>query len=108
MLVRELVHKIRCSEREGGTRGVESSDSGQHILFSINLGIPKVKPRATKAIRIMGFLNKARGETKSMISITVSNPSSVEMEKQGPKATRERSMAIKPHHCERILLAHHS
>ena len=35
-----------------------------NLLFSINFGIPKVNPKATRASKIIGFLNKARGETK--------------------------------------------
>ena len=33
------------------------------LLFSINLGMPNMRPMETTAIRIMGFLRKDNGET---------------------------------------------
>jgi hypothetical protein len=35
----------------------------KHVLFSISLGMPRVRARATIAIRIMGFLTRLKGET---------------------------------------------
>lgn len=57
------VETIIVAERMYEPRRVERTRWRWNSLFSINFGIPNVNPRATRAMRIIGFLSKARGET---------------------------------------------
>jgi hypothetical protein len=46
----------------------EGMKRGRYALFSISFGIPKVKPSATRASKIIGFLRRDNGETVDSIS----------------------------------------
>lgn len=56
---RWLVECFLFGESERGRK----KKKRKNVLFSINLGMPKVKTRATTAIRIIGFFSRLNGET---------------------------------------------
>jgi hypothetical protein len=57
-IIKRKAHHSLCIGRDS----VENKRS-KDVLFSISLGIPRVRARATIAIRIIGFLTRLSGET---------------------------------------------